>query len=72
MPIDQSKVRVDGIYSAGNNQHRKVVRIESGNVYRESRSGNLQNDWAPGHTLASPTPVAKFAEDCTGIISLPS
>jgi hypothetical protein len=33
MPIDQSKVRVDGIYSAGNNQHRKVVRIESGNFY---------------------------------------
>ncbi len=72
MSIPQSDVRVGGIYSAGNNQHRKVVAIENGYVHWDSRGGNVQNDWAPGHPKSSPTPLAKFGEDCTGVISLPS
>jgi len=72
MPVPLSDVRVGGIYSAGNNQHRKVVKIKDGSVYWDSRGGNVLNDWSPGHTLARPTPLDKFARDCTGIISLPS
>jgi len=72
MPVPQSDVRVGGIYSAGDNQHRRVIKIENGFVSWDSRGGNVLNDWSPGHNLTRPTPLEKFAEDCTGIVSIPS
>lgn len=72
MPVKQPDVCVGGIYSAGNNQERRVTKIEKGYVYWDSRGGNVQNDWSPGHTLSRPTPLDKFAMDCTGIVSIPS
>jgi len=72
MPVDQSKIVVGGIYATANNQERKVTKIENGYVHWDSRGGNVINDWSPGTTKARPTPIAKFAEDCNSIVSLPS
>jgi len=71
MPVDQSKIVVGGIYATANNQERKVTKIENGYVHWDSRGGNVQNDWSPGHTKAGPTPLTKFAEDCARIVSVP-
>ena len=71
MAIDISDVVVGGVYSTANNQERRVSRIENGNVFYESRGGNVKNDWSPGHTLANPPSIANFADACDNVISMP-
>lgn len=69
MPIQISDVVVGGIYATANNQERRVSRIDQGKVFYESRGGNENNEWAPGHTLASPPSIESFADACDRIIS---
>ena len=69
MAIDISEIVVGGIYATANNQERRVTKIENGKVFYESRGGNVKNDWAPGHTLASPPSIENFAEACEKVIS---
>jgi hypothetical protein len=67
MPIPQSDVRVGGIYSAGNNQERRVIKIENGRVYYETRSGKEpKSDWGivGSPTKANPPTLATFAKAC--------
>lgn len=71
MPIDISDVVVGGVYSTANNQERRVTQIVNDEVFYESRGGNVQNDWAQGHTLASPPSLESFAAACDNVISKP-
>lgn len=71
MPIDISDVVVGGVYSTANNQERRVTKIDNGKVFYESRGGNVQNEWSPGHTLASPPSIENFAEACDNVIPQP-
>jgi hypothetical protein len=69
MPIPVSEVVVGGIYATERNQERRVSRIENGRVIYESRGGNVQNEWSPGHTLANPPSIENFAAGCSRVIS---
>jgi hypothetical protein len=71
MPILVSEVVAGGIYATENNQERRVVRIENDHVIYESRGGNVQNEWSPGHTLANPPSIENFAAACSRVISTP-
>lgn len=71
MAILESDVVVGGIYATSSNQHRRVTKIEGGNVHYESRGGNVQNEWSYGHTKAAPPSLEKFAEACSEVISKP-
>ena len=62
MGIDISKIVLGGIYRTKNNQERKVWKITD-RVYYYSRSGNVKNEWTPGHTLERPPSLEKFACD---------
>ena len=69
MPVKISEVIVGGVYATTNNQERRVTKIADGNVFYESRGGNVKNDWAPGHTLASPPSIEDFSDACDKVIS---
>lgn len=71
MPIPVSEVVTNGVYATENNQERRILKIEGGRVFYESRGGNVQNEWAPGHTLANPPTIDTFAEACLCVISKP-
>jgi hypothetical protein len=68
MPIKISDIVVGGVYATTSNQERRVTAIEDDKVFYESRGGNVKNEWGPGHTLASPPSVEKFAEACDSVI----
>lgn len=71
MPIPVSEVVVNGIYGTDSNQERRVSKIENGKVFYESRSGNFQSEWLPGHTLANPPSIDTFSEACSRVILKP-
>jgi len=71
MPILKSEVVVGGVYATDNNQERRVTKIENGKVYYESRGGNVNSAWSPGHPLANPPSIETFAAACSRVISKP-
>jgi len=71
MPISISDVVVGGIYVAGDNQERRVTKIEDGKAHYESRSGNLKNEWSYGHAKTNPPSLESFAQACTSVVSKP-
>lgn len=68
MPINEKDIVVGGIYKTPNSQLRRVIEIKKGKVSWECKSENYQaRPWRLGHTKASPSPIAKFAKDCSEI-----
>ena len=69
MPIPLSDIVLDGHYLAGDEQERKVTKIENGKVWYESRSYKLKNDWSFGHPQTMPPSLESFSEACYEILS---
>lgn len=71
MPINESEVKVGGVYVTANNQERKVTDITPDRrVIFDARSGN-SGTWGTGSTLANPPTMEKFVEACDRVVSLP-
>ena len=71
MPIQLDKVVMGGRYLAGDEQERRVTKIENGKVYYESRSYRLKNEWSPGHAITMPPSIDSFADACYEILEVP-
>lgn len=71
MGIANSDIAVGGHYLAGDDQERRVTKIESGKVWYESRSYRLKNEWSFGHSATIPPSIEKFCEACHQVLSKP-
>ena len=71
MPIQISEVVEGGHYLAGDEQERRVTKIEDGKVWYDSRSYRLKNEWSFGHAKTIPASIESFAESCYQVLSKP-
>ena len=71
MPISVSDVAVGGHYLSGDEQERRVTKIEGDKVWYESRSYRLKNEWSFGHAKTLPPSIASFCEACYQVLSKP-
>lgn len=71
MPIQVDKVVVGGHYLAGNEQERRVTKIENGKVWYEARSYRSKKEWHPGHAITVPPSIDSFAQSCYEVLEVP-
>jgi len=68
MSIAHSDVVVGGHYLAGDEQERRVTKIEDGKVWYESRSHRLKNEWSYGHAKTVPPSTEGFCKACYQVL----
>jgi len=71
MPVEPSRIIVNGIYRTDTNQQRKVTEITAdGKVRYSTRSGNTEAAWSFGSspTLANSPTMEVFAQQCSEVI----
>lgn len=71
MSISHSDIVVGGHYLAGDDQERRVTKLETGKVWYESRSYRLKNEWSFGHVATIPLSIEIFCEACHKVLSKP-
>lgn len=68
MGISPSEIVVGGHYLAGDEQERRITKIENGKVWYQSRSYRLKNEWFFGHAVTIPPSIGTFCEACHQVL----
>jgi hypothetical protein len=63
--MQSNEIKAGHCYATGENQHRKVTRIDSGKVWYETYRADVPGTWEPAHAVDAAPSLQSFAAEVT-------